>query len=338
MEKLVKDADTTLGIHIIAEEKPAQPAQPRKRKKSNKYERRRKKSRKAAEEQKRKETSPSNASITSVVSEEEKTNDKTKNPQKMELSFVSERENTVPKPKVNSAEHAAYLAEFHARPLELDRRAGATKVIRKSRASSHLHDGENASWEAMEIPDRLRNSLVEKLKLSSPTRIQSASIEAFRGTDNVLLQSETGSGKTLAYLLPILQQLAEPGKRERSTLGTRCLIVCPTRELAAQTLTVCETICRNTFHWLVPGSLLGEDRRKSEKAKLRKGLAIVIGTPGRLLDHLQRTESLLMALKGKLEWLVLDEADRLLDLGLGVQVSCYSQVVVAWISFNGNTG
>eukprot|EP00977_Amphora_coffeiformis_P004751 scaffold1019_cov172-Amphora_coffeaeformis.AAC.4 len=160
--------------------------------------------------------------------------------------------------------------------------------------------------------------------------IQSKALPAFgkdEGRHNIFLHSETGSGKTLAYLLPILQSLAVDAhtgatrrQSDRNKYGTRCLILCPTRELASQTFEVVERLCTNSFNWIVPGSLLGEENRKSEKARLRKGLAIIVATPGRFLDHLQKTESLLMALKGKLEWLVLDEADRLLDMGLGGQV------------------
>lgn len=75
-----------------------------------------------------------------------------------------------------------------------------------------------------------------------------------------------------------------------------------------------------SFPWIVPGCFSGGEKRKSEKARLRKGITILIATPGRLLDHLGKTESLMIALKGKLEWFVLDEADRLLDAGLGGQV------------------
>jgi ATP-dependent RNA helicase DDX31/DBP7 len=85
----------------------------------------------------------------------------------------------------------------------------------------------------------------------------------------------------------------------------------------------------NSFRWIVPGCLSGGEKRKSEKARIRKGISILIATPGRLLDHLSKTESLLMALKGKLEWLVMDEADRLLDMGLGGQVEQIVQHVRA---------
>ncbi|KAL7451746.1 hypothetical protein ACHAWC_007003 [Mediolabrus comicus] len=182
-----------------------------------------------------------------------------------------------------------------------------------------------------------------KFRLTQPTIVQSRSLVALlpkvnsskgskkrRGKNsmqqNLFIQSETGSGKTLAYLLPILQQLAVDSttnrlkKVDRQIGGTRCIILCPTRELATQTYTMCNNLCTKAYSWIVPGCFSGGEKRKSEKARLRKGISILIATPGRLLDHVNKTESLLVALKGKLEWLVLDEADRLLDAGLGGQV------------------
>ena len=115
----------------------------------------------------------------------------------------------------------------------------------------------------------------------------------------------------------------------RTELGTRALILCPTRELALQTQDVTERLCRSTFSFLVPGCLSGGERRKSKKAKLRKGVTIFTATPGRMLDHLDKTSSLLLSLKGRLEFLILDEADRLLDMGLGGQVERIVQTVRA---------
>jgi ATP-dependent RNA helicase DDX31/DBP7 len=179
----------------------------------------------------------------------------------------------------------------------------------------------------------LINTLTTQFAMPQPTLIQTKAISVFQDHRNILLHSETGSGKTMAYALPILQALAtkHEGKdgKDRKELGTRCLILCPTRELASQTLDTLEKLCRHSFGWLVPGCLSGGDTRKSEKARIRKGLGIVVATPGRLLDHLNKTESLLMSLKGKLEWLVLDEADRLLDMGLGDQVKQIVQQIRA---------
>mmetsp|Transcript_5559 Transcript_5559/g.12115 ORF Transcript_5559/g.12115 Transcript_5559/m.12115 type:complete len:1053 (+) Transcript_5559:55-3213(+) len=181
-------------------------------------------------------------------------------------------------------------------------------------------------------------------RLSQPTIVQTRSVAALLPNKrknhkskhgkklerNLFIQSETGSGKTLAYLLPILQHLAVDDGDSRTTGrlkridrqlgGTRAILLCPTRELATQTYAMANALCRASYSWIVPGCFSGGEKRKSEKARLRKGVTILIATPGRLLDHLSKTESLMVALKNRLEWLVLDEADRLLDAGLGGQV------------------
>jgi ATP-dependent RNA helicase DDX31/DBP7 len=263
----------------------------------------------------------------SLEQREDHPNDVEPNTVKDEHKKPSNRRNALPD---DDEERAKYLAEFHARPLELDRRSGATvrKLVPTSKESSHLFT-DTSEWSNFPLHERLVSTLQSSgFDLQRPTVIQTKSIPAFfqdKQLHNILIHSETGSGKTLAYLLPILQSLSvdknnELRKVDRAQAGTRCIILCPTRELAVQTLQVAERLCSKSFNWLVPGCLFGEEKRKSEKARIRKGLPIVIATPGRLLDHLSRTESLLLALKGKLEWLVLDEADRLLDMGLGEQV------------------
>ena len=89
------------------------------------------------------------------------------------------------------------------------------------------------------------------------------------------------------------------------------LIVVPTRELAIQISKVVEQLLR-PFRWIVSGTLMGGEKKKSEKARLRKGVSILIATPGRLLDHLQTTQCFRVS---NLQFFVMDEADRLLDLG-----------------------
>jgi ATP-dependent RNA helicase DDX31/DBP7 len=234
--------------------------------------------------------------------------------------------------KLKEEERAKYMAEFHARPTELDRRSGAKSSFMASLDSQHLFNVAS-DWKSLKLHPRLINTLTTQFQMPQPTLIQTKAISMFQNHPNILLHAETGSGKTMAYALPILQALAtkHEGKdgKDRKQLGTRCLILCPTRELASQTLDVLEKLCKHSFGWLVPGCLSGGDTRKSEKARIRKGLGIIAATPGRLLDHLNKTESLLMSLKGKLEWLVLDEADRLLDMGLGDQVKQIVQQIRA---------
>ena len=173
------------------------------------------------------------------------------------------------------------------------------------------------------------------MSINTPTLIQRASVSAIlaptegEGPD-VFIQSQTGSGKTLAFLLPIIQDLLPLSTLsyiDRS-IGTLAIIIVPTRELANQISQVLESLLalrlrpetesgeveapKRLTRWLVSGVVTGGATRTHEKARLRKGLPILVSTPGRLLDHLQNTESFNV---GKCRWLVLDEADRLMELG-----------------------
>ncbi|GMK54358.1 hypothetical protein CspeluHIS016_0109440 [Cutaneotrichosporon spelunceum] len=147
-----------------------------------------------------------------------------------------------------------------------------------------------------------------------------------QGPRDVFIQSQTGSGKTLAFVLPVIQALLPLSKLsyiDRS-IGTLAIILAPTRELAQQIAKVVESILtmalslsgdeedRGYTRWLVSGLLVGGSTRTHDKARLRKGVPILVATPGRLLDHLQNTSSFQCA---KTMFLVLDEADRLMDLG-----------------------
>jgi ATP-dependent RNA helicase DDX31/DBP7 len=85
----------------------------------------------------------------------------------------------------------------------------------------------------------------------------------------------------------------------------------PTRELSKQIYVVLESVLR-CAHWIVPGIVIGGENKSSEKARLRKGVNILVATPGRLADHLEHTEVLNVS---KVRWLVLDEGDRLMELG-----------------------
>ncbi|KAA0160551.1 hypothetical protein FNF31_04260 [Cafeteria roenbergensis] len=163
------------------------------------------------------------------------------------------------------------------------------------------------------------------LGLETPTRVQRAAVPlGWKGRD-LLVRAETGSGKTLAFLLPVVDWLvrkASAASRTGNTTtrsGTRCLILAPTRELASQIEDVAQRLCQ-PFPWLVVGSVTGGEKRKSEKARLRKGVTILVATPGRLVDHLEKTRAMTFGGLTRLKWLVMDEADRLLDLGFESQV------------------
>lgn len=177
------------------------------------------------------------------------------------------------------------------------------------------------------VLDALQTAVKEAFQIDKPTPVQELAVPALlddaKKACDVIIRARTGSGKTLGFLLPILHQLlSEQGpdapRLARDALGTVCLIVVPTRELAVQTGQVLEKLLgrlKGSLHWLVPGVLSGGDKRKSEKARLRKTLHLVVATPGRLLDHLKSTQSWADRCRASLRWLVIDEADRLMDMG-----------------------
>lgn len=156
---------------------------------------------------------------------------------------------------------------------------------------------------------------LEKLKLFKPTAVQQQSIPL--ALDGVDLQvcAETGSGKTLAYLLPMMQRMLEQ-KAQQS--GTRGLILVPTRELARQVFKDAKRF--GELNGLQSGLLTGGDDFKYQAAMLRKNPEIIVATPGRLVDHIKRESTDLI----DLEMLVLDEADRMLDMGFAEDMEIIS--------------
>lgn len=194
-----------------------------------------------------------------------------------------------------------------------------------TRAPSHNADSRSSDMASTNAPltnstefpvnDTLKRFLLEKMNFKTPTQIQSTAIPAIlnaqKSDNDVVMVAQTGSGKTLAYLLPLFSFLMNLPRRIDRTSGVFAVILAPTRELATQIFQVCEEICR-CCHYIVPGLVIGGEKKKSEKARLRKGVNILIGTPGRMADHVDNTVNLNFR---KTEFVVLDEGDRLIDLG-----------------------
>jgi ATP-dependent RNA helicase RhlE len=151
-------------------------------------------------------------------------------------------------------------------------------------------------------PDLRRG--VDALGFTEATPIQRDAIPPIAAGRDVLACAMTGSGKTAAFLLPILNALAG---RPRGV--TRVLIVAPTRELAAQIDEHRRDLAR--FAGIDGAAVFGGVGMEPQVAALRRGVAVLVATPGRLLDHLRYPYAKL----GGVETLVLDEADRLLDMG-----------------------
>lgn len=172
----------------------------------------------------------------------------------------------------------------------------------------------DADFKALGVNEALCKALSTKLSFEKPTEIQRAVIPALLHDDkDLFVQAQTGSGKTLAFTLPIVQKLmnASDGSLNRQS-GLFAIILAPTRELATQTYEFIATKLCSACHWIVPGIVIGGEKKKAEKARIRKGVNILVGTPGRLADHIENTGNLDLS---KVRYLVLDEGDRLMDLG-----------------------
>jgi ATP-dependent RNA helicase DeaD len=160
-----------------------------------------------------------------------------------------------------------------------------------------------SGFHALSLNPELQAAL-ERVGYREPTPIQSAFIpEALTGRD-VIGQAQTGTGKTAAYLLPFLNTW-----REDDPPGPQALVLAPTRELVVQVAEEASKLVPSPRCRPVP--IYGGQRFRQQLALMRRGCHVAIGTPGRLLDHLSRgTLSL-----ERIRYVVLDEADRMLDIG-----------------------
>ncbi|MEJ2252684.1 MAG: DEAD/DEAH box helicase [Candidatus Lokiarchaeota archaeon] len=136
--------------------------------------------------------------------------------------------------------------------------------------------------------------------MNSPTPVQKETIPDILKGNNVMVQAKTGSGKTLAFLLPILENL--------NFKRNECLIIAPTRELAKQINRVIKSLGNKKIKSM---TIYGGVSIRNQIKRLKKGVNIIVGTPGRLIDLYKRRKLDLRSI----DFVVLDEADRLLDMG-----------------------
>ncbi|XP_074957758.1 putative ATP-dependent RNA helicase DDX28 [Phalacrocorax aristotelis] len=175
-------------------------------------------------------------------------------------------------------------------------------------------EGQGPSFAEMGLQPALLAGL-EGLSIGRPTGVQRLAIPALRRGRSALCAAETGSGKTLAYLLPLLDRLLSRPERPAAEAAAgpaspRGLVVLPSRELAAQVGAVAAALCRPAglqVRGLTGGGAAGGLRRQLRAPE--PGAAVVLGTPGALREALRRR---FLAL-GRLRWMVLDEADALMD-------------------------
>jgi len=163
------------------------------------------------------------------------------------------------------------------------------------------------SFESLGLRDELL-SAIESQGFTTPTPIQSQAIPVvFEGGD-LLAGAQTGTGKTAAFALPLVQKLSE-NTSQKKRRRPRALVLVPTRELAAQVSEQMQTYGRRLS--LRSTMIYGGVNIQAQIERLQRGVDIVVATPGRLLDHAARGTIKL----SEIEFLVLDEADRMLDLG-----------------------
>ncbi|XP_056140432.1 probable ATP-dependent RNA helicase DDX31 [Lampris incognitus] len=167
------------------------------------------------------------------------------------------------------------------------------------------------SFAELDLHPHLVATLNKVLNVTTMTSVQKQTIPILLSGRDAVVRSQTGSGKTLCYGIPVVQFLQAVQPKIQRSDGPLVLVIVPTRELALQTFQTFQKLLK-PFTWIVPGVLMGGEKRKAEKARLRKGINILVSTPGRLVDHIKHTLSIAFS---AVRWLILDEADRTLDLG-----------------------
>ena len=159
------------------------------------------------------------------------------------------------------------------------------------------------SFSGLNLPEAALANLAQ-LGYTAMTPIQAASLPLTLAGRDVIAQASTGSGKTVAFGLPLVQQL-DPARWQ-----AQALVLCPTRELADQVTLEIRRLARAVGNIKVV-TLCGGVALRGQTLSLEHGTHVVVGTPGRILDHLERGSLSLDAV----QTLVLDEADRMLDMG-----------------------
>ena len=172
----------------------------------------------------------------------------------------------------------------------------------------------------LQIENKLKKS-IHLANFETPTPIQSQSIPISLAGRDILGTAQTGTGKTLAFTIPMINKLIKEKE-------AKALIICPTRELATQ---VMQTVLKLNIREIGIGNalLIGGESMQKQIKKLNKKARIIVGTPGRINDHLKRKNLNL----SKVNYLVLDETDRMLDMGFTPQI----ELILNYIKKNHQT-
>ena len=164
------------------------------------------------------------------------------------------------------------------------------------------------TFDSLPLTDETQ-SAIKAMGHETMTKIQAKSIPPLLAGKDLIGAAQTGSGKTLAFLIPTVELLRKAKFHTRN--GTGAMILSPTRELAMQIYGVCKELLGDKSS-LTYGLIMGGANRKTEAERLRKGVNIIIATPGRLLDHLKNSPGFIIR---NLLVFCMDEADRILEIG-----------------------
>lgn len=177
-----------------------------------------------------------------------------------------------------------------------------------------VHGNGAMLFDSLNLPDYLLRALAD-LSYEAPTSIQEQAIPLVLAGHDLLAEAQTGTGKTAAFALPILKQLNEqPAKGPSPSVSV--LVVVPTRELAQQVASAFQSYSRYAPRQVFTIALIGGESIDRQLRSLSDGVDVVVATPGRLLDIIERDGMDLAAL----DTLVLDEADKLLNLGFSEEL------------------
>ena len=179
------------------------------------------------------------------------------------------------------------------------------------------------SFSSLDLPEYILQAL-DKLNYKEPTPIQQQAIPQILAGSDLVAEAQTGTGKTAAFALPIIKKINElpPKKKKISVLA---LTLVPTRELALQVAAAFKNYAQFSENKLKMVSLIGGESIDDQIRSLRMGVDVVVATPGRLLEIIEKKEIRLV----ELQTLVLDEADKMLDLGFSEELQNLLEVLPA---------
>ncbi|KAK9072158.1 hypothetical protein SSX86_008590 [Deinandra increscens subsp. villosa] len=230
-------------------------------------------------------------------------------------------------PSLESSKHSILLERLRIRHLKDSVGSSSLKSnSKKQELESEIDDGgfkgfenkkvRNLGFSELGLGEEVLAALGE-MGITVPTEIQSLGIPAVLDEKSVVLGSHTGSGKTLAYLLPLVQLLRQDEAVNGMVMKPRrprAVVLCPTRELCEQVFGVAKSI---SHHARFRSTMVsGGGRLRPQEDALNSPIDVVVGTPGRVLQHIEEGN----LVYGDIKYLVLDEADTMFDRGFGPDI------------------